>query len=585
MSVSVGSVLRAYWLTLRNHRGLLFLVIAGLVVGVAFDAFYPYFVRRLVDIFASPNPQVSEAKTVFNWLLIFYVGFILSWRIFDFAIAFFESRVMRDLDKKNFQLLQAQSMRFFGNTFSGSLVKKVTRFSNSFEGIADAIFFQIGRDIIVSAVIIVIFFTELPRVALAFAIWLIFFMGINVILTLWKFKYDAASAAADSVIGGELADSFGNHMTVKAYAREKAESRRFAATVDRTYYIRLKAWLLGSGVMAWQAVFMSCFELYLIWWMIRGWEAGIVDVGDFVFFQSYILWLFTNLWNFGGAVNRLFRRFADASEMAEIYELIPEVRDRPRASKLKVKKGALLFDKVVFNYGEGRPKGNDVDEFSLEIAPGESIAFVGHSGAGKSTLVKLLLRYYDLNGGSIVIDGQNIAKVTQESLRESIALVPQQPELFHRSLRENISFARPEATEAELISAAKRANAWDFIKRLPYGLDTTVGERGVKLSGGERQRIALARAFLADKPILVLDEATSALDSITEQLIQKAISKILEGRTSIVIAHRLSTIMKMDRIVVLEDGRIVEMGSHTQLLRKKGVYAELWAHQSGGYIE
>jgi ATP-binding cassette subfamily B protein len=253
------------------------------------------------------------------------------------------------------------------------------------------------------------------------------------------------------------------------------------------------------------------------------------------------------------------------------------------STQLTVKKGEIAFTGVSFAHSDSDELL--FDGFSLNVASGERIGLVGHSGSGKTTLTRMLLRFSDIASGAITIDGQDISQVTQKSLRESIAYVPQEPMLFHRSLFDNIAYGKPDASVEEVRDAAAKANALEFIEKLPQGFETTVGERGVKLSGGQRQRIAIARAILKNAPILVLDEATSALDSESEKLIQDALAKLMKGRTSIVVAHRLSTISKLDRIIVLENGKIAEQGSHQQLLDKKGTYAKLWAHQSGGFIE
>jgi ATP-binding cassette subfamily B protein len=274
----------------------------------------------------------------------------------------------------------------------------------------------------------------------------------------------------------------------------------------------------------------------------------------------------------------------DASKITEILSQTPEVRDLPNAKPLRIKSATIALENVAFNYNDSQ--GQSVfKKLNLHIPAGQSVGLVGKSGGGKSTLTHLLLRYMDVTGGKILVDDKDIATHTQESLRGAIAYVPQEPYLFHRSLRENIAYGKPGANDKEILAAARQANAIEFIKTLPDGLDTIVGERGVKLSGGQRQRIAIARAILKNAPILVLDEATSALDSESEKLIQEALEKLMVGRTSIVIAHRLSTIAKLDRIIVLDNGKIAEDGSHAELLEKRGVYERLWKHQSGGFIE
>jgi ATP-binding cassette subfamily B protein len=269
--------------------------------------------------------------------------------------------------------------------------------------------------------------------------------------------------------------------------------------------------------------------------------------------------------------------------MTEILAIQPGVMDPEKPQKSRITKGAITFEAMTFTHPENdEPLFHGLD---LSIKPGEKIGLVGHSGSGKTSLTKLLLRYNDIDAGEINIDGQSIAKITQEELRRHIAYVPQEPLLFHRTIQENIAYGKPDATEEEIIAAARKAHAHEFIQKLAKGYDTLVGERGVKLSGGQRQRIAIARAILKDAPILVLDEATSALDSESEKLIQEALWELMKGRTAIVIAHRLSTVQKMDRILVLDNGKITEQGTHADLVKQQGTYAQLWAHQSGGFLE
>jgi ATP-binding cassette subfamily B protein len=308
-----------------------------------------------------------------------------------------------------------------------------------------------------------------------------------------------------------------------------------------------------------------------------------ISIGTMILMLTYSLNLFNQLWHVNGMARSYNRIYGDALPMAEILQNAiiikdPSEPDTPRINQVEIKLNA-----VNYKYSED----NDLlfDNYNLHILPGQRVGLVGHSGSGKTTLTNLLLRFNDINGGEITIDGQNIQSIRQEDLRANIAYVPQQPLLFHRSLEENIAYGRPGASKADIKKAADKANATEFIDKLSHGYDTLVGERGVKLSGGQRQRIAIARAILKDAPILILDEATSALDSESEALIQEALWKLMEGRTALVIAHRLSTIQEMDRIVVMDKGRIVEDGSHADLLKKKGVYAKLWSHQSGGFIE
>jgi ABC-type multidrug transport system fused ATPase/permease subunit len=289
------------------------------------------------------------------------------------------------------------------------------------------------------------------------------------------------------------------------------------------------------------------------------------------------------MWNFGNILRRMYEAFADATEMVDILRTPHEIVDRKDAKKLIVTDGRIEFNELGFNFNETR---SVLSDFNLTITGKEKVALVGPSGAGKTTITRLILRFYDVTSGEILIDGQNIAHVTQDSLRDAIAFVPQEPILFHRTLRENIRYGRRDATDEEVIEAARQAHCYEFVMNTPQGFDTYVGERGIKLSGGERQRVAIARAILKNAPILILDEATSSLDSESESLIQDALAKLMVGKTVMAIAHRLSTVMKMDRIIVIEDGRVGMTGTHSELLAHEGsLYKKLWEIQAGGFIE
>jgi ATP-binding cassette subfamily B protein len=537
----------------------------------------------LEKLIANFQPGVTRTLWLIGWL---FVASNLLWLAFDMTFDLFETRAMRDIDQRSFNAIQSQSMRFFESSFAGSLVTAARRFRNSFEGMADTFVYNLGRGITMIILTAAVFVWERPLLALAFGVWIIAFITISFWFAKLRMGPYTVAAAKDSIVGGAFADSFSNQATVKSFGKERDEQKRFDGVAEDCYQHKKRAYLFGSFLMRAQTVITSIFEVCVVIMLVRGWRNGTVTAADFIFFQTYIIVLIYQVWDIGAALHRIFRNLADAKEMAEIYAKKSEVQDDITARPLNVEVGEIEFHAVNFSYIDRETREyHDVNDFTLHVSPGQSIALVGHSGAGKSTLVKLLLRYFDLNSGYIRIDRQDIANVTQVSLRQQIAVVPQQPDLFHRSLYDNIAFARPDASEAEIIAAAKRAHAWEFIRRLPDGLNTLVGERGVKLSGGERQRIALARAFLADAPILVLDEATSALDSKTERQIQSAITDLLKGRTCIVIAHRLSTIQSADRIIVMENGSITEAGTHHELLSQSGVYADLWAHQSGGYIK
>jgi ATP-binding cassette subfamily B protein len=392
-------------------------------------------------------------------------------------------------------------------------------------------------------------------------------------------------AAAESAQTGNLADAITNVMAIKSFARERHERARFAEATERTQRTLLRLSRAHTKQMAYFGGITSVISVVSLVVAIFSVVAWGADVGVVFLIVNYTGSMVQQLFTFSNSSLRMYNRaFGDASDMIKILDLDSVVRDPAEPEQVRIGAGAITFDQVTFRHA-----GSDdalFDGLSLHIRPGEKIGLVGHSGAGKTSFTRLLLRFSDVDGGRILIDDQDIARITQGDLHAKIAYVPQEPLLFHRSIRENIAYGKLDADDSQIWLAAARANATQFVDTLRDGYDTLVGERGVKLSGGQRQRIAIARAMLKDAPILLLDEATSALDSESEALIQKALWTLMEGRTTIVIAHRLSTVQKMDRIIVLDQGRIVEMGSHRQLLgNASGIYASFWARQSGGFLD
>ena len=397
-------------------------------------------------------------------------------------------------------------------------------------------------------------------------------------------KLTKKEAKSSNKLNGQLADVISNVLAVKSSGAEATEQKFFTKTVNSWRNSSLD---VMRGFLKVSTIYSSInmvIKIGAIAFAVYAAQNNLVSVASVYLIITYTGSVAHELWNMNGIMRNYNRIIGNANDMVEILQTPTTLIDKSDL-KLKVTNGEISMDKITFTHDEGQ--GDTLfHDFSLKIKPGEKIGLVGASGSGKTTLTKLLLRFADIDSGKITIDGQDISEVTQASLRAKIAYVPQEPLLFHRSVRENIAYGRPDATDAEIEEAAKKAGAYDFIVGLKDGFDTMVGERGIKLSGGQRQRVAIARAILKDAPILVLDEATSALDSESEALIQKSLETLMENRTSIVIAHRLSTIAKLDRIIVLKNGKIVEDGSHDELINKKrGVYAKLWARQSGGFIE
>ena len=384
-------------------------------------------------------------------------------------------------------------------------------------------------------------------------------------------------------ISGAIADTISNNLTVKTFAQETFELQQITRLTDIYQRLFQRDFRWTSSEASLRLLVMSSVQIIAIAIIATMLTQGQIELGIAIFIIAYLQRIAAQLFTLGELVNGYDKLFLQAAPMTEILLTRPTITDAPNASTLHVTKGDIELRRVSYAYSDA-PETDVITDLSLHIPAGQRVGVVGTSGAGKTTLTKLLLRFDDIRKGELLIDEQDIQYVTQASLRQALAYVPQEPLLFHRTLRENIAYSKPEATDTEVRQAAKAANALEFIERLPRGLDTVVGERGIKLSGGQRQRVAIARAILKDAPILVLDEATSALDSESEKLIQASLEGLMKNRTSIVIAHRLSTIAKLDRIIVLEDGHIVEDGSHDALLQQHGIYAKLWNHQSGGFI-
>jgi ATP-binding cassette subfamily B protein len=495
-----------------------------------------------------------------------------------------ETRVRPILQNQIFEYLTQQSLNFHANKFSGSLVAQVNRFTSSYVILTDQFIINSLKMVtnVGIAIVIIAFFS--PIIALAMTIWTVIFTLLNIHLTKRRMKFSKAAAAADSVLTGHLADSIGNISAVKAFASEAHEQTTHRALTDDRANKKYRAWIVAIRNDALLGSLMTLLYFMVLVLSIVAVMEKTISIGSLLLIQVYVTQLITELWGLSNLMRSVEQALSDAEEMTAVLDEPITIKDPASPQPSHITKGAISFEDVIFTHSDNKDDPLFKD-FTLQIKAGEKIGVVGHSGSGKTTLTRLLLRFSDIENGVIKIDGQDIARIRQSDLRAAISYVPQEPILFHRSLAQNIAYGKSDATDEQIRAAAHKAHAAEFIEKLPLGYETMVGERGVKLSGGQRQRIVIARAILKDAPILVLDEATSALDSESEKLIQLSLRELMKKRTSIVIAHRLSTIQKMDRIVVLEGGVVVEQGSHAELLKQKGVYAELWTHQTGGFIE
>ncbi len=583
-----GPVLRVLWSYLRPYRLPYFSVLFMITLATMTDVFIPVFYKRFFDTLTNgqqDDPQKIAAAllaAVTGVLILHGIGWVI-WRAMTQVNNWLQSRVMADIAQSAHIHLHKHSYTFFADNFAGSLVRKAGRIERAYERLTDEAQFKFLPLVVIIAGNLIVLSTRHLMLAVILLIWIVVFLAFNTWFSIWKSTYDNERVALDSEATGVLADSVTNAIAVKLFTGMEIEKSMYRDVTERLRKMQRFTWNLGELIDAVQVGLMFLIEYVIFYYAIKYYQQGLLTIGDFALIQGYLVGMFGRLWDFGRSIRHSYEAIADASVMVEIMNDEPEVVDVRNAKTLLPEDGHVEFQNVFFSFHKTR---RILRGFNLSIEPGEKIALVGPSGAGKSTITKLLLRFYDIERGKILIDGQDISRVTQESLRANIAMVPQEPVLFHRTIMENIRYGRLDATDEEVFEAAMKARCHDFIMELQDGYKTYVGERGVKLSGGERQRIAIARAILKDAPILVLDEATSSLDSESESLIQEALHELMKGKTSIAIAHRLSTIMNMDRIVVIEDGLVSDTGTHTELLRRRGgTYKRLWEIQTSEYVD
>lgn len=572
----------------RYKRYAVSLLISIPVVVLIMDFLQPYIQAQVLQKVGSGSFDPQNLWADFGGYLIAYglaviASGIAGWRLNIWLIWTLEMHVMRDIAQRAFDHLISLDANFHANRFGGSLVSQVNKLVGSYIRFADSVIFNLYTLAIAMVATLAILGPRVPVYAVVLVALSILYIVGTVLFSRPVREANTRQAEQESRQTGQLADSISNIMAVKSFAAEKYESKRHWREASKTKDATHKSMITTMYREIFSSSLTSSIGISSLAIAVFGTRYFGANIATLFLIVSYTSLIGMRLWEFQNVLRQINRALGDASDMIKILQIEPAIKDPASPEKARISHGQIDIEGLTYTHaGKSKPLFRGLN---LKIKAGEKIGLVGHSGSGKTTLASLLLRFSDIDSGSIKIDGQDIRTITQSDLRSHITYVPQEPLLFHRSLAENISYARPGASQQEIEAIAKLAHAYEFIKDLPEGYKTLVGERGVKLSGGQKQRVAIARSMLKNAPILVLDEATSALDSESETLIQDALWKLMEGRTAIVIAHRLSTIQKMDRIIVLDNGTIMEEGSHKQLLQKNGAYAQLWAHQSGGFLE
>lgn len=580
---AVLGFLLGHW---RRQPGLVGLTLLCVVLATLADVLVPLFAGRLVDAVTAPSSTPGAARAAWNGFaaMVGLGAAVVGLRVLGIVgVLRVTIRMMQEVMGETFWQVQRFSANWHADSFAGSVVRQVTRGAGAIDLLNDTLIFALIPAAIALVGSAVVLGARWPVAGMLVAVGAAVFIAAAVAMSTWVGAAARLSNAWDTRLGGALADAVTCNAVVKAFGAEAREDARLGHILRKWNLRTRRTWVRGT----WSYWLQSAQLLGLrsavtglgvwLWWRGDAGPGGVATV-----LTSYFV-IHGYLQDIGQHIRNLQRSINEMDELVALCAQRPEVTDRPDARPLVIGAGEIRFEAVDFRYGDhAEPLFAGL---SVTIAAGERVGLVGHSGSGKSSFVRLLQRLHDVTGGRVLIDGQDIAAATQVSLRAQLAIVPQEPLLFHRSLAENIAYARPDATMAEIEAAARLANADGFIARMPRSYRTMVGERGMRLSGGERQRIAIARAFLADAPVLVLDEATASLDSESEAAIQEAMARLMVGRTAIVVAHRLSTVRAMDRILVFAAGRIVEQGTHAALVaRPDGVYRRLFERQAVGLL-
>ena len=542
-----------------------------------------YIVKLILNT-AMNNNETNVQHKLFSFMGLYLLSdfvYLSIFRWYDWIVIQFRPHIKKHIALVLMDKMMDHSHSFYQQQFAGDLT---TRISDIAVSVPDILRIVIDRLLACSLMLLFVLYNISyihMKFTIALGLWVIIFLGISVVLVFryQNLAYDVADARAKAV--GCIVDILTNMASVRLFARKSYEEKYLSHALENSVAKDQKRDWFFLKLHAFQACSFWIFQAVCFWWLFKGLMSKTMSPGDFVLVLTLNLHIIENFWNIAKDMREFWEKMGNVVQGLAIIESPIEIKDKPGAHDLVVTKGEIVFDNVQFQYHDAESL---FEHESVVIKPGQKVGLVGYSGSGKSTFVNLILRIFDVTQGRILIDGQDITHVTQDSLHEAITMIPQDPSLFHRSLLENIAYGKKNATDEEIIAAAKRAYAHKFIVALWQGYDTQVGERGIRLSGGQRQRIAIARAILKNAPILILDEATSQLDSVTESDIQDSLWDLMQEKTTLVIAHRLSTLLHMDRILVFDKGSIVEDGSHEELLEKNGLYKKLWEAQIGGFL-
>lgn len=574
--------LRLFLFASRPHWKAATIAIVIVFIGNVISGSVSYIFKLIANAAAALPAESAYQDLLFACVL--YIGLLAAakalWRVGGYFCAEWAVGAYATARDNLTAYVTLHSRAYFSSRFGGSLSNKIGHAARGMREMTDQILWQFLEVIVMAITSLIIAFFANTTIALIFLGWIIAVVVVNTLLVQKRIPLTAYSQRLETQLNGATVDLMTNIAAMQEYARRPFEIRRLRGAIEKRRRAGIRNWRFGELIRGVNSVLLVIFGGAMVFTTVYLARAGVVSVGDVILVIAIIFRIEGLLQSLGSNINQFAETWGEIQE--SIDEIIEphEIPDRPGAKSLHVQHGEIVFDRVTFRYQEMKV----FKDLSLTIPAGQRVGLVGRSGAGKSTFMRLLLHHHDVQSGVITIDGQDVAGVTQESLRETIAIVPQEPLLFHRTIRENIAYGRPDASFEEIVEAAKKAQAHTFIERAPGGYDALVGERGIKLSGGERQRIVIARAILKNSPVLLLDEATSSLDSESEVAIQEALHALMEGKTVIAIAHRLSTLREMDRLIVMDEGKIVEDGKHDELIANGGVYAKLWEHQAGGFL-